>query len=117
MNTENCNPNDPLWDLLGQAETVKVSPYFVRNVLREVRLAEADRQLQPQIGLALILKRWRLILAGCAALLVVASTSTVFFQDHKNTLVLRSGDVEVICNLDELLASEDSALWLKKTVY
>ena len=120
MNTDNCknNPNDPLWDLLGKASTVKVSPYFARNVLREVRLAEARRQSAPLPGLASVLfKRWRLVLAGCAAICVVAATSTVFFQDHNNTLVLRSGDVEVICNLDELLASEDSALWLKKTVY
>ena len=127
MNTDHCkhnpadpNPADPLWDLLGQARTVEVSPYFARNVLREVRLAEARRQsvATPSLGLAFILlKRWRLALAACAAICIVASTSVVFFQDHKNTLVLRSGDVEVICNLDELLASEDSALWLKKTVY
>jgi hypothetical protein len=120
MNTEPCkhNPADPLWDLLGKARPVEVSPYFARNVLREVRLAQARRPAEPALGLAsLLLKRWKIILAGCAALCVVAATSTVFFQDHKNTLVLRSGDVEVICNLDEFLASEDSALWLKKTVY
>lgn len=120
MNTGHCkhNPNDPLWDLLGQARAVEVSPYFARSVLREVRLAEARRQTEPSPGLAAFLfKRCRMALAGCAAICVVAATSTVFLQDHKNTLVLRSGDVEVICNLDELLASEDSALWLKKAVY
>jgi len=120
MNTEHCNhnPDDPLWDLLGKARPVEVSPYFARNVLREVRLAQTHRTAEPPQGFASILfKRWRLLLAGCAAICVVAATSTVFFQDHRNTLVLRSGDVEVICNLDEFLASEDSALWLKKTVY
>lgn len=120
MNTDHCkhNPGDPLWDLLGQARAVEVSPYFARNVVREVRLAQARRPSKPAPGLvSLLIKRWRLALAGCAAICVVAATSTVFFQDHKNTLVLRSGDVEVICNLDVLLASEDSALWLKKTVY
>jgi len=121
MNTDNCNhnPGDPLWDLLGKARTVEVSPYFARNVLREVRRTQqAGRPSETVPGWSSILfKRWRLVLAAAAALCVVAATSTVFFQDHKNTLVLRSGDVEVICNLDELLASEDSALWLKKTVY
>lgn len=126
MNTDNCNlePGDPVWDLLGKARTVEVSPFFARNVLREIRLAEAHSEARNQSaaqslsGLAsIVIKRLRLALAAGAAICVVTTTSTVIFQDHKNTLVLRSGDVEVICNLDELLASEDSALWLKKPVY
>ncbi len=30
-------PNDPLWKLLGNASSVEPSPFFARNVVREVR--------------------------------------------------------------------------------
>jgi len=30
-------PNDPIWNVLGQAKEVEPSPFFARNVVREVR--------------------------------------------------------------------------------
>ncbi len=37
---ENPEQNDPVWDLLESAKTVDPSPFFARNVVREVRLME-----------------------------------------------------------------------------
>jgi hypothetical protein len=36
-------PNDPIWNVLGQAKVVDPSPFFARNVVREARRLEGDR--------------------------------------------------------------------------
>jgi hypothetical protein len=53
----------PLWDLLGRARPVGVSPYFVRRVLREIRRTPARPLLPP------IFVRW--LAAGALAILAV----------------------------------------------
>jgi hypothetical protein len=101
-----------LWDLLGQAAEPKISPFFARNVLREIR----------QPGDRSTLRRWfnlrRLIpAAGMAAALIVA----VLFRMHTavaplpapspDTLATADAqDYEVIADLDDLLASDDNSL-------
>ena len=54
---------DALWDLLGKAGPVSVSPFFSRNVLREIRRGS----VRPMIPLFLL--RW--LGAGVFALLAV----------------------------------------------
>lgn len=118
MNTDafQNDPNDPLWALLGKAKEVKVSPFFARNVLREVRMAQSQ-SATPVQSWASVFKRWRMALVGAAAACcVLAATSTVLFQGRESMLTLRSGDAEVISNLNELLAYEDDSIWLKKPV-
>jgi hypothetical protein len=101
-----------LWDLLGQAAEPKISPFFARNVLREIR----------QPGHWSTLRGWfnprRLIpTAGMAAALVVV----VFFRMHTSVAPLaapspdmlanaEAQDYEVIADLDDLLASDDNSL-------
>ena len=36
-------PNDPIWNVLGQAKVVDPSPFFARKVVREARRLEGDR--------------------------------------------------------------------------
>jgi hypothetical protein len=36
-------PNDPVWNVLGQAKEVEPSSFFARNVVREARRLEGDR--------------------------------------------------------------------------
>ena len=36
---ENDWENDPVWDLVDQAQAPEANPLFVRNVMREVRLS------------------------------------------------------------------------------
>ena len=114
------NPGDPLWDLLGKAKLVEVSPLFARNVLREIRQAQPQVQpLQPFLGWLspLLQHRWRLAFAACAVACVITATTAVLFQGNEGTIALRSGDEEVISNLDELLVCEGSTVWLKKHPY
>jgi hypothetical protein len=99
--------DDPkLWDLLGQADEPKISPFFARNVLREIR--EPDRAtsrawLNP--------RRW--IPAGATAVLI----AVVFLRLHTAPLPHPSSDAlanvdaqdsEVIADLDDLFASDDN---------
>lgn len=53
--------NDKLWDLLGRARPVSVSPYFSRRVLREIR------QVRSRPLLSAFLLRW--MPAGALAIL------------------------------------------------
>lgn len=101
-----------LWDLLGRTAEPKISPFFARNVLREIR----------QPGYWSTLRGWfnprRLIpAAGVAAALIVA----VFFRMHTAVAPLTppppdmlanadAQDYEVIADLDDLLASDDNSL-------
>jgi hypothetical protein len=40
---EPLNPNDPLWNLLGQSKPVEVRPNFVQNVVRAARQTPQER--------------------------------------------------------------------------
>ena len=42
--------NDPVWDLLHQASEVEPSPFFSRNVVREVRKLESDLTWADRLG-------------------------------------------------------------------
>jgi hypothetical protein len=98
-----------LWDLLGQAPEPKISPFFARNVLREIRKPSDwatlrgwlnPRRLVPALGAA-------------AALIAVVSlrmhTSIAPLAAPSDTLAnIDAQDYEVIADLDDLLASDDN---------
>jgi hypothetical protein len=103
--------DDPkLWDLLGQAAEPKISPFFARNVLREIR--EPDDQATSRAWLNP--RRWIPASAATAALIAV-----VFLRLHMVVAPLTgpssdalanvdAQDSEVIADLDDLLASDDN---------
>ena len=41
---ENDWENDPVWDLVDQAQAPEANPLFVRNIMREVRLSSETRR-------------------------------------------------------------------------
>jgi hypothetical protein len=103
--------DDPkLWDLLGQGAEPKISPFFARNVLREIR-EPGDRT---------ILRGWfnlrRLLPAtGMAAALI----AVMFLRWHTAVAPLAgpssdalanvdAQDSEVIADLEDLFASDDN---------
>lgn len=107
--------DDPLWNLLGNARPVEVSPFFARNVLREARLTQ---EYTPSARFVRLFRRWRLAAISVGALAVVAVNGFVLLHDRDNNAVAQHpGDVEAISNLDELLAYEPSDIWLDKSVY
>jgi hypothetical protein len=98
-----------LWDLLGQAAEPKISPFFARNVLREIRQPDRWSTLRGWFNLRRA--------TGLAAALIVA----VFLRMHTSVSPLTdpspdalatadAQDYEVIADLDDLLASDDNSL-------
>lgn len=120
--------NDKLWELLGKTRQPEVSPFFSRNILRAVRQAEQER---PAIRgrfsrLIRALNRWTwqtAIACTCvAALLIGAGPVPFMHRRHSEPVQTKTArqiagnpDYEVIKHLDELVADEESSLWLDDT--
>ena len=108
--------DEKLWDLLGEAKLpAAISPFFSRNVLREIRQRPAwsDR-------LAAWLHPRRLIPATTVAAACVAAAiafqkpvaPTASSEDLPESVAqLDADDYEVVADLDDLLAVEDDNLW------
>jgi negative regulator of sigma E activity len=107
--------DEQLWDLLGRAPETKVSPFFARNVLRQVR------QEQAKPGRSWLSWR-RLVPASAIALAIVATV--VFVRNPSSQQGTSSElpvdpviaqidvqDYEVVADLDNLLASEENSPW------
>jgi hypothetical protein len=115
----NTDEQDDLWRLLGHAKAPSVSPFFSRNVLRAIR---EEKQEKPGL-LAWLNWRW-VTLAASVCVLVVASGVALHHPASQPpqadpVMVLAqqvstSPDYQVINHLDELLASEETSVWLDK---
>ena len=104
-----------LWDLLGKTSKPTVSPFFARNVLREIRQERGWRD-----GLAQWLAPRRLIPTAAVAVAVIAATVTVqrppsappSSENLPEAIAqLDEIDYQVVADLDNLLAMEEDSLW------
>jgi hypothetical protein len=120
MNTEE---HDDLWELLGKARQPAPSPFFSRNVLREVRGLQQERRSL----WAAFFFRWQPLTATvCVAALIagswIASNRRQADEQQQQQLlvmaekVYTSPDYGVIKDLDELLDSEKNSAWLSADV-
>jgi hypothetical protein len=114
----NGDDRDPLWELLGQARQAEASPFFARNVVRDVRSAGQNRA-----GFFRWLHRsWRIAIPALAAAAVVVLSSgmlqhpTPAAPNPVTAQIVRNPDYDVINHLDELVATEENALWLENSV-
>ena len=113
----NQDERDDLWDLLGHARPAKISPFFSRNVLRAIR----DEKPATSGVAAWLLRRWP-ILAAAACAVVFAGIALIPRAEPVDPVtalvehVTASPDYAVIGNLDELLATEESSVWLNHSV-
>ena len=116
--------NDDLWRLLGKARPSAVPPFFSRDVLREIRNL---RQEHPGF-FATLRRHWQLTLATAAAGCIVAIAATQFIGGNPRSSqpdalteiveqVSDSPDYYVIADLDDLLASEESSVWLDNSLH
>ncbi len=112
----NTDEHDDLWSLLGKAKAPLASPFFSRNVLRAIREEAPEKR-----GVFGWLRaRWRLAAVGACMLIAagVALTPRGEQPDQATMLlaqeVSQSPDYQVISHLDELLASEESSVWLEQ---
>lgn len=117
MNTEE---NDELWQVLGRAKQPAVSPFFSRNILRDIR---AMRQERPGVW-GWMLDHWKApVFATCALALVVGAALRQESSPREEGVdrqllafaetVSKSPDYIVIAHLDELLDSDDNSVWLE----
>ncbi len=108
-----------LWALMGKVPPPAVSPYFARRVLRETVRLEEDGS-----PLGRWLRRWSVphpAWSGAFAAALVGIVSLSFaFRDTPGHAPARqrevreeisARDVEVIANLDNLMAYEENRIW------
>ena len=102
-----------LWDLLGRAPEAKLSSFFARNILRQVR------HEQSQAGRSWFSWR-RLVPASAVALAIIAAGVFVYYPSPRTSSeaqvdpVIAQIDVqdyEVVADLDNLLASDENSPW------
>ncbi len=103
-----------LWDLLGRTAEPKLSPFFARNVLRQVRQEPSGFQRA---------RKWvslrRLIPASALAIVVIGvAVATHHPVSQKSpasepdvVAKIDPQDYEVVADLDELLAVDENSLW------
>ena len=105
--------DEQLWDLLGRAPETKVSSFFARNILRQVR------QEQSKAGRSWFSWR-RLVPASAVALAIIAAVVFVYKPSPQTSSeaqvdpVIAQIDVqdyEVVADLDNLLASDENSPW------
>jgi len=128
--------NDKLWELLGQARPPAVSPFFARNILRAVRQEEAARpprsfplSFLAGMGRLLHSRAWQSSLAATCAIAIAAlvNLSPDLLLRHPlsqpvepaaiASQIVGNPDYEVINHLDELVADEESSLWLDDSTH
>jgi hypothetical protein len=115
----NRDDDQQLWDLLGRAKQLQPSPFFARNVLREIRQEPrwkatlrswlAPRRLAPAAGLAVAVIAG-IILTHQPAGLEQPETAAAP-ADSDPIARIDPQDYEVVADLDDLLASEENNLW------
>ena len=104
-----------LWDLLGRTADPKLSPFFARNVLREIR-QEASHFGRAQQWFSLR----RLVAASGVAVVVIGMAIATytprwpqkyFEREPEVVAKIDSQDFDVVADLDELLAWDEDSLW------
>jgi hypothetical protein len=106
--------DEKLWDLLGQASTPAVSPFFARNVLRTVRNRPVYlRSFGEWFGLSRLVPAATVAVALIAAIFVArvpAGPGLTTANDSDPVAKIDPQDYEVVADLDELVASDEN-LW------
>jgi hypothetical protein len=107
-----------LWDLLGKSETPRLSPFFARNVVREIRQTPSWQQVvRDWLVLRRVLPATAVALALCLAaafnLRPKSSPAVDASQDDVPEVVAKidPSDYEVVADLDDLLAAQEDDSW------
>ena len=102
--------DEKLWDLLGRSAEPKISPFFARNVVRKIREAQGEPSPRRWWNL-----RWAVPAAGVAVAIIAAVSLRIQMPERTHSdprgdaLVLSEAqDSDLLTDLDDLVASEDS---------
>jgi hypothetical protein len=105
-----------LWDLLGRNAEPKLSPFFARNLLREIR-RQGGRS---EWGLAWFSLRRLVAVSGVAVVVLGLAIATHFGPqkppEGESDVVARIDpqDYDVVADLDELTTLDENNLWDEK---
>jgi hypothetical protein len=103
--------DDKLWDLLGRAAEPNISPFFARNVLRKIRAAQGEPKVVRWFSL-----RWLIPASGVAVVIIALSLGQMPERRRPDSpaekiAVTEAQDSELIADLDDLIAADDSNSW------
>src|ERR1700752_107647 len=109
--------DNELWDILGRAPEPTLSPFFARNVLRQIR-QEATRFERARNWFSLR----RLVAASAVAVLVVGMAIATHHpvsqrasaNDSDVVAKIDPQDYDVVTDLDELIAWDENTVWEEK---
>jgi len=111
--------DEKLWQLLGKAKRPAISPFFARNVLRAVRTEQEGSMRPDKTSFQWLLRRWRFALGGALAVLALGFAMPSLVENMKTDSPIMIAqqnvtdpDYDAIEHLDELLAYDESSLWL-----
>jgi hypothetical protein len=106
--------DEQLWDLLGRAPEAKVSSFFSRNILRQVRQEQSKpgrswfswRRLVPAAAIALAI-------IGAIVFVYNPSPPQMSSEAQVDPVIAQIDvqDYEVVADLDNLLASDENSPW------
>ena len=103
--------DERLWDLLGRSAEPKISPFFARNVLRDVRESESKSRVGGWL-------QWLVPAAGVAVAIIAALFLRVQTPDPSSSgppaetlTFFEAQDSELIADLDVLIDSDDNNSW------
>ncbi|HXP35898.1 MAG TPA: hypothetical protein VN827_10160 [Chthoniobacterales bacterium] len=103
-----------LWDLLAQAAPRQLSPFFARNVVRRIR-ERSDRfeWLRRWISPRTLVPATGVAIAVIATILAVPRPAGRNPADSLPDVIVKIDpqDYDVVADLDELLATDESNLW------
>ena len=107
--------DEKLWDLLAQARTPAISPFFARNVVRTVRQQPVLlRSIRDWLSLGRLVPAATVAMALIVAVFVARVPSRPGLVNVNNSdpvAAIDPQDYEVVADLDELVASDENALW------
>jgi len=98
-----------LWDLLGRVGEPKVSPFFVRNVVREVRGLAQDPAPRPWFSIRRLLPVASVGVAVIAVLFLHVQTSVDAIRESEGDMLTNVDpqDFEVVLDLNDVVASDE----------
>ena len=107
--------DEKLWDLLGRTKTPEVSPFFARNVVRTVRERPVwSRSITEWFRLKLLVPAATVAVAlivGIFVARVPSGDELAAMNESDPVAQIDPQDYDVVADLEELIASDETALW------